>query len=174
MPFPEREDSCTITWNPRDLTIDDLAELTSLLVDLHNDVAVPYVIEEFTSPGSNVVPPKSPSVASISMGSPIVIQLVAAQGVALNAIGMVGWILDMRDDIAGFLPGLRGTWHRDNRIADEEKLRRIEDRLRHIEDRGGVEARGRPIRTFEREYRTKGRDRPKRSYPRRDGRSGRS
>ena len=47
-------DSCTFVWNPSGLTLVDLASLTSLLTDLHNKVAVPYVIEQAYQSGSNV------------------------------------------------------------------------------------------------------------------------
>ena len=34
---------------PLDLTLEDLAKFTSLLLELHNEVAVPYVTEELYS-----------------------------------------------------------------------------------------------------------------------------
>jgi hypothetical protein len=77
MAVPERDDSCKFTWNPSGLTLEDLASFTSLLFELHKEVAVPYVTEELYGPGSNVVPPKPPRVASISMGSPLVTKLHA-------------------------------------------------------------------------------------------------
>lgn len=174
MDVSEREDSCTITWNPPDLTLDDLAKFTSLLLDLHSEVAIPYVIAEDQS-GSNLVLPKSPLVTSIRMGSPLVAELLSApERIEIAALGAVGWILKNQDKLSEFLPRVRRTW-------DEENTRRLEARLRYVETRARVQARGRSIRTFEREYRSgrerttgrepPGREPPGRERPGRDGRS---
>jgi hypothetical protein len=125
------EDSFTITWNPHRLTLNDLAQLTSLLLDLHNEVAVPYVI---TQSDSNEDLPKSPLVTSIHMGSPLIAQLLAGPGeIAIASLGMVGYILRNPDKLGGFLPAVRASWHRANRIAEEEKIQRIEVRLKQIQ-----------------------------------------
>jgi|HubBroStandDraft_1064217.scaffolds.fasta_scaffold257291_1 hypothetical protein len=166
MDVSESEGSCTITWNPHSLTLDDLAKLTSLLADLHSEVAVPYVIEDFTQPGSNVVPPKSPLVASIRMGSPLVAELLSGRDdLAIAAVGMVGWILKNPDKLAGFLPVLRSTWHRENRIAEEEKFQRTEEGLWYVESRARVQTRGRSIQRFEREL-ARERESPRTRKPR--------
>jgi hypothetical protein len=42
MAVPERDDSCKLTWNPSGLTLEDLASFTSLLFELHKEVACPF------------------------------------------------------------------------------------------------------------------------------------
>jgi hypothetical protein len=164
MAVSEREDSCTVTWNPSSLTLDDLAKFTSLLVDLHNEVAVPYITEEFYQPGSNVVPPKSPVVASMSMGSPLITQLFAESSGILS-LGMVGFILKSPDRLGEFLPRVSESWY-------EGKRRALEAKLQYVETRGRLNTRGGPVRRFEREYsRTRTREIRDR---RRDDRPGRS
>ena len=165
MEASEREDSCTITWNPSGLTLEDLARFTSLLFELHNDVAVPYVTEELYGPGSNVVPPKSPRVARISMASPLVTQLLAGSG-GIVSLGMVGFILKNPDKLGEFLPRISESWY-------ETKIRAVEAKLRYVETRARVNTRGRPIGRFEREL-SRTRDRTRRPYPRPDDRPGRS
>jgi hypothetical protein len=153
-----REDSCTFTWNPSRLTLDDLARFTSLLLELHNEVAVPFVTEEFHQVGSNVTLPESPRVARISMGSPLVTQLLAGSG-GIVSLGMVGFVLKNPDKLGGFLPGISESWYRGKRKA-------LEARLEYVEARGKIDTRGAPIRSFERELARTRRD--IRPYPRRD------
>jgi hypothetical protein len=160
MDVSSRGDSCELVWNPRDLTLDDLAKFMSLIAELHSEVAVPYVTDELFSPGSNVVPSEPPLVASISMGSPLVTQLLAGAGGVLP-LGMVAYILKNPDRLADFLPVLRQRWHRGNRIALEEKLQ-------YIETRDRIQARGRSIERFEGVYRTR---ELRRTRARRHGRS---
>lgn len=164
MAISEHEGSCTATWNPNSLTLDDLAAFTSLLVDLHSEVAVPYVIEEFHQPGSNVVPSKSPVIANISMGSPLITQLFAEPNGILS-LGMVMFILKNPNLLGEFLPRISEGWH-------EGKERNLEAKLRYLKTRGRLNARGVPIRRFEREY-SKTRTREIRDR-RRDDRPGRS
>src|ERR1039457_2064671 len=145
-----REDSCTITWNPSDITLDDLARFTSLLFELHNEVAVPYVTDGLYQAGSNLVQPRSPLVASISMGSPLVTQLLAGSG-GVVSLGMVGFILKNPDKLGGFLPGISESWYKG-------KSKSLEAKLQYVESRARVDTRGVPIRKFEKEYsRTRGR-----------------
>lgn len=152
-PSEREEGLCTFTWNPRDLTLDDLAKFTSLLFELHSEVAVPYVLAEDQS-GSNVVRPKSPLIDSISMGSPLVIELFAAPGgIAIAALGALGWMVKHQDELGGFLPRVR-------RRRDEEEIERLQTRLKLIETRAMVHARGRSIERFEREYHYRDRYRP--------------
>lgn len=160
MAASEREDSCTITWNPSGLTLEDLARFVSLLFELHNDVCVPYVTEELYAPGSNIVLSESPRVASMSMGSPLVTQLLAGSG-GVVSLGMVGFILKNPDKLGGFLPGIKESWYRGNRKA-------LEAKLQYVEARGRVNTRGRPIGRFEREYYSRARERGTRDRPNRE------
>jgi len=160
MDIAVHEDSCTITWDPSGLTLDDLARFTSLLFELHNEVAAPYVTDELYQQGSNAVTPRSPLVVGISMGSPLITQLLAGEGGVLS-LGMVGFILKNPNKLGGFLPGIRESWYKGNRRALEAKLRYVESRAR-------VDTRGIPIQRFEREY-SRTRERTTRDR-RRDGR----
>jgi hypothetical protein len=160
MDVSSRDDSCELIWNPRDLTLDDLAKFMSLIAELYSQVAVPYVTDELFQPGSNVVPPEAPLVASISMGSPLVTQLLAGSGGVLP-LGMVAYVLKYPDRLADFLPVIRQRWYRGNRIALEEKFK-------YIETRDRIQARGRSIDRFEGVYRSRAL-RPPRTW-----RSGRS
>lgn len=164
MDISGRENSCTITWNPSGLTLDDLARFTSLLFELHNEVAAPYVTDELYQQGSNAVPPRSPLVVSVSMGSPFITQLLAGEGGVLS-LGMLGFILNNPEKLGGFLPAIRESWYKGNRKALKAKIKSVEDRAR-------VDARGIPIRKFEREY-SRTRERPRRDR-RRDDRPRRS
>jgi hypothetical protein len=154
------EDSCTVTWNPSGLTLEDLAKFMSLLLELHNEVAVPYVTDELYQQGSNAVPPGSPQVVSISMGSPLVTQLLTGSGGVLS-LGMVGYILKNPDKLGEFLPAVSKGWHKAKREAFEEKIRYVESRAR-------VNTRGIPIRKFEREYYSRTRTRATRDRRRDD------
>lgn len=165
MDISEREDSCTITWNPSGLTLEDLTKFTSLLFELHDEVAVPYVTDKLYQQGSNAVPSGSPLVADISMGSPLITQLLAGSGGGVLTLGMVGFILKNPDKLGGFLPAVSESWR-------QGRSRALEAKIQYVETRDKVIARGIPIRTFEREYsRTRERttrdrrrdDRPKRS-----------
>jgi hypothetical protein len=153
MTLPERDDSCTIEWNPPDLTLDDLAKFTALLAELHDKVAVPYVTEELFQPGSNVVPPKSPLVTSISMGSPLATQL---EGSALY-VRMVGLLVKNPEKIGqfigGFLPSIKVGWLRNKvRIRKEEvSLLHIERELQSLRARGELQATGHSIGRFEKQ-----------------------
>ena len=154
----ERPGSCTIEWNPPGLTLDDLAKFTSLILDLHNDVAVPYVTEVLFGPGSIVAPPKAPRVTSIRMGSPLITQLLGSS-TGLFTVGMVGLILKHPDRLGEFLPRVgagryRGRTERlDERLRYEERLRYVEERLQYVEGRAPVQTRGRSIERFELRYR---------------------
>lgn len=167
---PERDDSCTFTWNPSDLTLEDLATFMSLVHDLYNEVAFRYVTEELYGPGSNVASPKSPRVTHVSMGSPLVTQLLAGSG-GIVSLGMVGFILKNPDRLGEFLPRISESWYK-------SKEKALVAKLDYVETRARVNTRGRPIGRFERELsRTRGRtrdDRTGRSYPRPDDRPGRS
>lgn len=169
----ERLDSCTLIWNPRDLTIDDLAKFTSLLADIHREVAVPYVTEAFYPASSNRVPAEPPLIARMSMGSPLVTQLLAGSGGILS-LGMVGFILKNPDKLGEFLPRIRQSWHESNTRALEAKIQYVEERLEYVEARARVQTRGRSIERFEktREQRMT-RERTARDR-RRDDRPGRS
>jgi hypothetical protein len=151
MAVPEREDSCTIIWNPRGLRLDELAKFTSLLADLHSEVAVPYVTsQEFDQSGSNVAAPASPLMGSLRMGSPLVAQLLGEGGAgAISALGLVGYILNKPERLGRFLPGISEGRYRG-------KTRELEARLEYLEARSRFEARGRSIERFEREYRSRG------------------
>jgi hypothetical protein len=167
----EREDSCTLTWNPRGITLNDLSIFTSLLAQLHSDIAVPYVTEEFYQPGSNVVLPGPPSVTTIRMSSPLLIELVSGpSGIGAVSLGMVAYILRHPDKLGGFIAEVRKTWHDGNREAEAAKLRRVEARLRYVEARARVQTRGRALQRFDREL-TRTRDRTRRPYPRRNDRN---
>jgi hypothetical protein len=74
MAISERDNTCVITWNPRDLKLADLAEFYALLVELHSEVVVPYVTSELYQ-GSNASVPSPLWVRGVSMSSPLVIQL---------------------------------------------------------------------------------------------------
>lgn len=168
MEVSEREDSCTFTWNPSGLTLEDLAEFASLLCDLHNEVAIPYVNDELYGPGSNVVSRGSPRVAHISMGSPLVTQLVAGSGGVLS-LGMVGFILKNPDRLGEFLPRISESWYR-------SKGKALEAKLDYVETRARVNARGRPIGRFDRAARERAlrSDRSRADRSGRDDRPGRS
>jgi len=142
MAVPEREDSCTITWNPRGLRLDELAKFTSLLADLHGEVAVPYVTSpefdqsEFLDQSeSNVAAPASPLVARLRMGSPLIAQLVEEGGAF--ALGLVGYILRDPFRLGESLPRVREGRYRGKRRA-------LEAELLYLEARSRFEARGRP------------------------------
>jgi hypothetical protein len=145
MPSSEREDSCTITWNPPSLTLDELAEFTSMIAELHDKVAVPYVTGELYRNRPDAASPKPPLVASISMGSPLVTQLLAGEG-GVASLGMVGLILKNPGRLGEFLPQIRASWH-------EGSMRALEAKLHRIQARDIIEAHGRPIEAFERDYR---------------------
>src|ERR1700683_3460539 len=119
MTIPERDDSCTIIWNPIGMTLEDVTAFMSLLHDLHANVAVPYVTGKLYGTGSNVVSPKSPRVAHISMGSPLVTQFLAGSGGGIVSLGMVGFILKNPGRLGGFLPGISEGGHRGKAKARE-------------------------------------------------------
>ena len=148
----ERPGSCTIEWNPPGLTLDDLAKFTSLVLDLHNDVAVPYVTEVLFGPGSVLALPKAPLVTSIRMGSPLVTQLLGSS-TGLFSVGMVGLILKHPDRLGEFLPRVGAGRYRGRTERLDERLR-YEERLQYVEDRAPVQTRGRSIERFEERYRS--------------------
>jgi hypothetical protein len=137
------QEELEIIWSPSGMTLDDLEQFTSLLVELHNEVAVPYVTEELYGPGSNIVTPESPRVISISLGSPLVIHLLAESG-GVAILGMVGYILRHPDRLGGFLPSVIESWHRGWERA-------LEAKITHIRAIGELNAQGLPIQTFERD-----------------------
>jgi hypothetical protein len=157
---PKDAGECELIWNPRNLTLDDLAKFMSLIAELYSEVAVPYVTHELFQPGSNVVPSESPFVASVRTSSPLVIELISGSGGVLP-LGMVAYILKNPGRVGDFLPVIRQRWHRGNRIALEEKLQ-------YIEARDRVQARGRSIERFEGVYRSRA---PRPTRARRPGRS---
>lgn len=171
MDYSDREDSCTLTWNPRGITLNDLAIFASLIADLHSDVAIPYVTEELYQPGSNVVLPTPPLVSTIRMSSPLVIELVSGpSGIGAVTLGMVAYILKHPERLGGFITQVRKSWHDGNREAEAAKLRRAEARLRYVETRARVQTRGRVLQRFDREL-SRTRDRTRRPYPRRNDRN---
>jgi hypothetical protein len=175
MAISESDNSCTITWNPRGLTLDDLAQFASLLAGLHSEVAVPFVTEALYPPGSNIILPGFPYVASMRMGSPLVVQLlVDPGGIAIASLGMIGYILRNPDKLGGFLPRIRESWHEGNRKALEAKLQDVEARLQYVEARNRVQTRGRSIERFQRELRSREQERELRNRGNRDDRPGRS
>lgn len=157
-------DSCTFTWNSRTLTLGDLESFTSLLVNLHDDVAVPYVTSEFYQVGPNVPGLPSVRVNSISMGSPLIIELLTGPSeVAVLALGMVGYVLRNPARLGEFIPRVREGWYRGNREALEQKSE-------YARTKGRVRAEGRPIETFEMELARSSREREIRNRRNRDDR----
>jgi hypothetical protein len=151
MPAHEPENSCVITWNPGELTLDGLAKFISLLVDLHSEVAVPYVTEELYQ-GSNVVELEPLRIASVHMGSPLATELLSGRNpIDIVALGMVGYMLRHPERLGEFLSKVRTGRYR----AERE---RIIERAKLLETRGRIEARGRPISRFEGRYRNKERE----------------
>jgi hypothetical protein len=150
-------ESCTFSWNPSVLTLEDLALFTSLLLELHNDVAVPYVTEQHYEPSIGLQKP--PRVARISMGSPLVTQVVAGSG-GIVSLGMIGFILRNPDKLGAFLPRIRESWN-------ESSKRALEAKFEYIETRAKLQARGEPIQTFEREYYSRNREQGPRDRRRR-------
>jgi hypothetical protein len=140
----ESEFTCTIIWNPFRMELDDLAQFTSLLFELHNEVAVPYLTPGRRRGWLERNTPQSPVVVGISMASPFVTQFVAGSGGVLS-LGMVGFILKNPDRLGEFLPRIRESWYRGNRRALEQKVR-------YVEAKGELDARGNAIQEFEREY----------------------
>jgi hypothetical protein len=148
------DDSFTVTWGARGLRLDELAEFTSLLVDLHG-VAVPYITSEFDQAGPNVAAPTSLLVASLSLDSPLVVQLLVTDNQILVG-GLMGVLLNKPERLAEILPGTE-AWYR-------RKGRALEAKIEYTRARGRLVAQGRCIATFEREY-------PSRSRPGRETRN---
>lgn len=144
MTTPEREASCTFIWSPHVINLDELAVFTSLLADLHSELAAPYVASELVGPTEFELP-TSPLVTSLRMGSPIISELTAGSPDEwlILALGVVGYILKHPDRLGSFWPKIKEGWYR-----GEERA--LEARLRFIEARGSLEARGRPIERYER------------------------
>jgi hypothetical protein len=166
---PEPENSCVITWNPEELTLDGLAKFVSLLIELHSKVAVPYTIEELY-PDSNVIELAPLKVASMHMGSPLITELLSGpSAIDITALGMVGYALKYPERLGGFLERVRTG-------RDRAERERIIERYKLIETRSRIEARGCSIERFESrelERARRKRDRGTRSEPdqtRRDGR----
>jgi hypothetical protein len=162
----EQEGSCEIIWSARVFALDDLARFTSLLLELHSEIAAPYVTSELYSDGSNVVIPPSPSVTNIRMSSPLITQLLAGPSAfEIAALGMVGSIIKKPERLGEFLPRVKEGWYRGNGKA-------LEQQIRYVRARGELEAQGRSIERFERAMRERDiRSGGKREKPGREGRN---
>lgn len=159
-------DSCTFTWNSRMLTLGDLEDFTSLLVALHDEVAVPYVTSDLYQVGSNAPGLIPATVTSVSMNSPLTIELLAGPSeVAILALGMVGYVIRNPGRLGEFIPRVREGWYRSNREALEQKIE-------YARTKGRIRAEGRPIQTFEIE-RARTIEQATRNRGNRDGRGGR-
>jgi hypothetical protein len=142
---PERDDLCTIVWNPSVLTLEDLAECLSVQLDLYREVAAPYVISELYQDGANVVTPLLPRIANVRMGSPLTIELISGSSNdwSIAALGMLAYILKNAEALL--------TLDLRIRVARAE----LRDRLKKLEERSPFQATGYPIRRFEQAYRSR-------------------
>lgn len=155
MTIPDQESLCTITWGPRQITLDELAMLTSLLANLHADVAIPYVTSELgPEVGSSTIPP-SPLVASVRINSPLIAELLAGsqdEGLIL-ALGMVCYLLKHPDRFGAFLPAIKAAWYEGRTKAWQARLELIREQqkqISYIKEKGRLEAEGRPLEEFDR------------------------
>jgi hypothetical protein len=142
---PQREDLCTIVWSPRVLTLEDLAECLSVQLDLYRETVIPYVTSELYQDGSNVVVPSLPVISSVSMGSPLTIELISGSSNdwSIAALGMLAYIL--KNAKALLTLDLR------IRVARTE----LRERLKKLEERSPFQATGYPIRRFEHAFRSR-------------------
>ena len=169
---------CVIEWDPRVLTLDELAELVSFTADLHSNVAVPYVISELDQ-GSNVPAIAPPQVANVHMNSPLIIELLAGPNkFDICALGLVGYIIKNPGRLGDFLPRIREGRHEGRAREFEARKReaiaidRYERTLERIRTRGGIGASGRSIDRFESEFyprARRGREQEARNRRNRDG-----
>jgi hypothetical protein len=145
MTTPEDEISCVITWNPRRIRLDELAVLTSMLADLHAEIAAPYVTSELARPAEPDVILSSPQVASLRMGSPLITELLAGSPNewGIVALGMVGYILRNPGQLVTIWPRMQAARYR-------SKAKVLEAQLEYISAQGRLEAEGRPIEIYER------------------------
>lgn len=136
-----RPNLCTITWNPSEVNVIDLAMLASYIAEVDREVVRPFVSERFRSETRPL------QVSYIMMASPLVIDIVASasDGAAgVLALGVFGFILRHPESIGGWIGRFRTSMYRNQREALIEKS----DYLR---TRAQLEARGEPIIRFERD-----------------------
>lgn len=148
MGSPEREDSCKIIWDPSELTLKDLTECLSVQLDLYDKVVTPYVTSELYQDGSNAIAPALPLISTVRMSSPLTIELISGSSNiwSVAALGMLAYVLKNPEVLETL-----GTLDLRIRAARAE----LQERLRKLQERSHFEARGYPMRTFERAYRSR-------------------
>jgi hypothetical protein len=167
---PEHEASCTITWSPQVIGLDELAVWTSMIADLYSDIAVPYVTSELLGPAGPDVTLASPRVASLRIGSPLITELLASSPDewGIVTLGMVGYILKNPGRLVTIWPRMQEAWYR-------SKAKVLEAQLEFITAKGRLEAVGDPIEkyiTVDRDHPSKVREPPDRRSPEPPDRSG--
>jgi hypothetical protein len=145
MASSERDDLCTIVWDPSVLTLADLAEYFSVQLDLCRETVIPYVTSELYQDGSNGVVPSIPLISTVHMASPLTIELISGSSNdwSIAALGMLAYILTNAKALL--------TLDLRIRVARAE----LRNRLKKLEERSPFQATGYPIRRFEQANRSR-------------------
>ena len=122
MNAPRPANTCTITWNPLVVNLDQFAVFVDYLADLYSDVAVPYVIDASWHSARPGELPDPPRLIAIRMNSPLIAELLSPENeVGVLALGVVGYILKHPETLGGWVGRARTAWYETRRRAAQAR-----------------------------------------------------
>jgi hypothetical protein len=136
-----RPDLCTLIWSAGQVSVTDLATLTTYMDEVYLEVIQPLAIQRFNSAAGPL------QVSHISLSSPLTIDIMSQAGdgsIGLLALGAFGYALGHSEVIGGWIGNFRASMYRSLGEALREKDR-------YLRAKAALEVRGQPIARFERD-----------------------